>query len=65
MLAEQEHHRSIRVEKLFEIGQEAFVRYELTLNSGVSFRNTEFLRLKDGKIQEVEVYFGNEQGTVA
>ena len=59
-----EHHDRFRIEKLFVRGNEAFVRYELRLNSGVTFRNTEFLRLEAGKIKEVEVYFGNQQGSV-
>ena len=60
-----EQHRKFDVEKLFESGDEAFVRYKLTLNSGVWFRNTEFLRLEGGRIREVEVYFGGAKGTVS
>jgi ketosteroid isomerase-like protein len=59
-----EHHARFHIEKLFENGNEAFVRYELRLKSGVTFRNTEFLRLEGGKIREVEVYFGLQEGTV-
>jgi ketosteroid isomerase-like protein len=57
-------HQTFWIEKLFENGDEAFVRYKIELKSGVAFRNTEFLRLRDGKICEVEVYFGSDKGTV-
>jgi ketosteroid isomerase-like protein len=35
-----------------------FVIYEGRSRSGRPFRNTEILTVKDGKIAEVEVYFG-------
>lgn len=60
-----EQHRHFDIEKLFANGDEVFVRYTLALNSGASFRNTEFLRLQNGRIREVEVYFGSGKGTVA
>jgi ketosteroid isomerase-like protein len=50
--------RAITIEKLFEQGGEAFVRYRSELNNGAVFRNTELLRFKDGKLVEVDVYFG-------
>lgn len=34
------------------------VTYELTLTNGRRFRNTEAVTLRDGKVREVEVYFG-------
>jgi hypothetical protein len=40
-------------------GNEALVLYELELNSGGKFRNTEFIRCEAGKIREIEVYFGS------
>jgi ketosteroid isomerase-like protein len=36
----------------------AFVIYELTMKDGRRFRNTEFITVRDGKLTEVEVYFG-------
>lgn len=39
-------------------GQQAFVTYEALKRDGKRFRNTELLTVKDGKITEVEVYFG-------
>jgi hypothetical protein len=50
---------AIRIEKLFEKGNEAFVRYECELKDGARFRNTEYLRIEGNKIREVEVYFGS------
>lgn len=51
-----------RVEKLFVEGDEAFALYEVELVSGEKFRNTEFFRVKDGKLLAVEVYFGDVPG---
>jgi len=56
--------KAIRIKKLFEQGDEVFVLYELQPIDGPAFRNTEFLRTKDGKVTEVEVYFGSEKGSV-
>lgn len=39
-------------------GDQAFVTYEALTREGKRFRNTELLTVKDGKISEVEVYFG-------
>ena len=38
-------------------GERAFVTYELACTGRGASRNTEILRLRDGKIGEVEVYF--------
>jgi ketosteroid isomerase-like protein len=54
-----EQHKAVRIEKIVEDGDEAFVLYHLELESGAAFRNVELLRLRNGKIREVEVYFGN------
>lgn len=48
----------IIIEKIFVNGDEAFVRYKAVQKDGKEFRNTEFMRIKDNKIIEVEVYFG-------
>jgi len=50
--------RSHRIEKLFVSENEAFVRYECELTTGARFRNTEFFRIENHRIKEVEVYFG-------
>jgi ketosteroid isomerase-like protein len=57
--------RAIHIEKLFEKGDEAFVRYECELKDGARFRNTEYLRIEGNKIKEVEVYFGSSVTTAA
>jgi ketosteroid isomerase-like protein len=44
--------------RLFERGDEVFVTYEATRGDGTRFRNTEVLTVREGKIVEVEVYFG-------
>jgi ketosteroid isomerase-like protein len=53
-----EHIRQIRIEKLFVEGEEVFVRYELERVTGERFRNTEFLRVRDGQLVRAEVYYG-------
>ena len=50
--------RAFYIEKLFEQGNEAFVRYELEKITGAKRRNTEFFKIEGNKIREVEVYFG-------
>jgi ketosteroid isomerase-like protein len=39
-------------------GDQVFVTYEGKSTSGRRFRNTEVLKVRDGKIVEAEVYFG-------
>jgi ketosteroid isomerase-like protein len=39
-------------------GERVFVTYEGQSTTGKRFRNTEILTVRDGKIVEVEVYFG-------
>jgi ketosteroid isomerase-like protein len=39
-------------------GDRVFVTYEADTASGKRFRNTEVLAIKEGKITEVEIYFG-------
>ncbi|MBS1492380.1 MAG: nuclear transport factor 2 family protein [Bacteroidetes bacterium] len=50
--------KSIGVEKIFDEGSEAFVRYKAEMNGGNSFRNTEFFVMDNGKIKSIDVYFG-------
>lgn len=52
--------RHITVEKIFEQGDEAFVRYEAESTTGKKFRNTEWFRFEGGKLMEVQVYFGRD-----
>jgi len=39
-------------------GEHVFVTYEGQNTTGKRFRNTEIMTVRDGKIVEVEVYFG-------
>ena len=55
-----ENVRTFQIEKLFENGNEAFVRYECETKTGKKFRNTEWFRFEGGKLKEVQVYFGEE-----
>src|SRR5215831_17503271 len=46
---------SVAVERT---GEQVFVTYELAWTTGRTSRNTEILTLRNGKIIDVEVYFG-------
>ena len=39
-------------------GNEAFVKYLCHTTNGKSFRNVEYLRISDGKVEALECYFG-------
>src|SRR5215831_17658813 len=49
---------SLSIDRLFANGNEAFVRYTVQPKDGPAFRNVELVRTENGKIREVEVYFG-------
>jgi ketosteroid isomerase-like protein len=53
-----ENINAFKILNLIEDGDEAFIRYECELKDGKRFRNTEYFRVEDGKIREVDVYFG-------
>jgi ketosteroid isomerase-like protein len=44
--------------RLFERGEEVVATYEATRADGSRFRNTEIHTVRDGRIAEIEVYFG-------
>jgi ketosteroid isomerase-like protein len=44
--------------RIFGRGDEAVVLYECHTRNGQSFRNVEYFRLKDAKVQALECYFG-------
>jgi ketosteroid isomerase-like protein len=46
------------LQRVFGSGNEAFVMYICHTTNGKSFRNVEYLRLKDGKLAAIECYFG-------
>ncbi|MGE7469889.1 nuclear transport factor 2 family protein [Bosea sp. NPDC003192] len=50
--------RACTIKRIVPIGETVFVTYEGEAVSGKSFRNTEVMTIRDGKIVEVEVYFG-------
>jgi len=54
-----EHIARIEIEKLFVQGNEAFVRYEITKDTGQRWRNAELLRFENGRLAEVQVYYGS------
>jgi hypothetical protein len=39
-------------------GDEAFVKYLCHTTNGKSFRNVEYVRLRGGKVEVIECYFG-------
>jgi len=39
---------------------DAFVKYLCLTKNGKSFRNVEYLRVKDDKLESIECYFGEE-----
>lgn len=46
------------LERVITKGNEAFVKYLCHTTNGKSFRNVEYLLLKDGKLEALECYFG-------
>ena len=48
------------LERVFGSGNEAFVKYLCHTKSGKSFRNVEYFRLSDGKVETIECYFGGK-----
>jgi SnoaL-like domain len=48
------------LQRVFGSGNEAFVLYVCQTKNGKSFRNVEYLRLKDNKVEAIECYFGEQ-----
>jgi ketosteroid isomerase-like protein len=46
------------LERVMVSGNEAFVKYLCRTTNGKSFRNVEYLRVRDGKVENLECYFG-------
>jgi ketosteroid isomerase-like protein len=46
------------LERVFGSGNEAFVKYLCHTKNGKTFRNVEYFRLRDGKVETIECYFG-------
>lgn len=53
-----ENIKKFDIEKLIVDGDAGFVTYNGWTNDGKLFRNTEYFKLKEGKIQENSCYFG-------
>jgi ketosteroid isomerase-like protein len=48
------------LQRVFGSGNEAFVLYVCRTKNGKSFRNVEYLRLRDDKVEAIECYFGEQ-----
>jgi ketosteroid isomerase-like protein len=48
------------LERVTTGAQDAFVKYLCHTKDGKSFRNVEYLRIKNGKLESIECYFGEE-----
>ena len=48
------------LERITTGAEDAFVKYLGHTKDGKSFRNVEYLRIKDGKLQSIECYFGEQ-----
>ena len=46
------------LERVFGSGDEAFVKYLCHTKNGQSFRNVEYFRIRNGKLESLECYFG-------
>jgi SnoaL-like domain len=46
------------LERITTGAEDAFVKYLCHTKDGKSFRNVEYLRIKNGKLQSIECYFG-------
>ena len=46
------------LERITTSAEDAFVKYLCYTKDGKSFRNVEYLRIKNGKLQSIECYFG-------
>jgi ketosteroid isomerase-like protein len=46
------------LERVIASGNEAFVKYLCHTTNGKSFRNVEYLRIREGKVEAIECYFG-------
>jgi len=48
------------LEQVFGSGNQAFVKYLCHTRNGKSFRNVEYFRLREGKVETLECYFGGK-----
>jgi ketosteroid isomerase-like protein len=52
--------KKIDLERVATGTDDAFVKYLCHTTNGKSFHNVEYLRIKDGKLQSIECYFGEQ-----
>lgn len=50
------------LQRVFGSGNEALVMYLCRTKNGKNFRNVEYVRLRDGKLEAIECYFGQQSG---
>jgi len=50
----------IDLQRVFGSGNEAFVLYVCRTKNGNTFRNVEYFRLRDDKVEAIECYFGTQ-----
>lgn len=50
------------LERVIVSGDDAFVKYLCRTKNSKSFRNVEYLRLRDGRVEAIECYFGGQLG---
>jgi ketosteroid isomerase-like protein len=55
-----DHIKRFDLLQLFGNGNAAFVMYDCLTKNGKTFRNTEFLQLKNGKIAAIQCFFGGQ-----
>src|SRR5579863_7207367 len=48
------------LERVIGNGNDAFVKYRCLTRNGKSFRNVEYLRVTDEKVEAIECYFGEQ-----
>ena len=48
------------LQRIFGSGNEAFVMYVCRTKNGKAFRNVEYIRLRDDKVEAIECYFGEK-----
>ena len=52
--------RHFDLERISAGAEDAFVKYLCHTKNGKSFRNVEYLRIKNGELQSIECYFGEQ-----
>jgi ketosteroid isomerase-like protein len=55
-----DHMAGMDLQQVFGSGDEALVLYVGRTKNGKTFRNVEYLRLEDGKIEHIACYFGDQ-----